>query len=315
MNSNEKNSLNQVVSTLLVETQERNQKNLWFELVKITNQDLIDALFKNFSKLTIYQIEDIIQETYFKFNKEILKRREKNKTLFLDEKGEKIGNFFSYLYIMAKNEALSVSKKATKMQPLTENYDAIEQKEILFDEENQLVKIEYRSKYLAISAIDPESQREAFYTIIQFELQAETYTNDDVAKIINAPSANAVTQRKKEAKKKYIQLLKNYGKRTKQTENIDSKRIENKIKQKLVQNSILEIKSENTKELELLIWQIILLTKEDNFENYCKFFLLDSVSETKNKENKIDFSELNYIFSHWIENLITYELLINPKLK
>ena len=134
--------------------------------------------------------------------------------------------------------------------------------------------------------------------------------------MIGASSANAVTQRKKEAKKKYIQLLNNYDKRLEQTEKFTLERIQKKIKKKLAQNSILDsvFKTKNRDELELVIWQIILLTKEENFENYCKFFLLDSISETSNKEIKLDFSELNYIFNHWIENKITYEMLINPKL-
>jgi len=217
---------------------------------------------------------------------------------------------------MARHEALSVIREVNKMQPLDENQDANLSTETQNYVSELEYKLEYRSKCLAISAIDPESQREAFYVIVQFELSGQKYTNDDVAKLIGASSANAVTQRKKEAKKKYIQLLNNYDKRLEQTEKFTLERIQKKIKKKLAQNSILDsvFKTKNRDELELVIWQIILLTKEENFENYCKFFLLDSISETSNKEIKLDFSELNYIFNHWIENKITYEMLINPKL-
>jgi DNA-directed RNA polymerase specialized sigma24 family protein len=321
MNTNEKNRLNQIVSTLLVETQDRIQKSLWRELVEITNEKLINTLFKNFSNLNIYQTENIVQETYLKFTTEVVTRSEKKQALFLDKEGKKVKNIFAYLYKIARNKAILFFKKMNKMQFLDENQDTELQIETIINDENKLLELEYRSKYLAISAIDPDSQREAFYTIIQFEFQEKKYTNDDVAKLINAPSGNAVTQRKKEARKKYIQLLKNYQKRTQQTENFTLERIEKKIKQKLAKKTILDapLETENREELGALIWQIILLTKDKNFDIYCKFFLLDSVSEISNsvlnKENETDFSELNYIFNHWTENQITYESLINPKLK
>ncbi len=320
MNNNQKNILNQFVATLLVETNEGNRKKIWRKLVENTNQKLINFLLKNFLNLTIYQIETIVQDTYLKFNEQILKKRESKQVVFLDKKLEKVENIFAYLYKIARNEAILVSKKATKTEFLHQNYDTKLQTEAVIDE-NQLSELEYRSKYLAISAINPHSQREAFYTFIQFEFQKtdsnKKYTNADIAKLINAPSANAVTQRKKEAKKKYIQLLKNYRKRIEQTENITLGRIEKKIKQKLTQYFIFNplLKSQNIEELEILLWQVILLTTDKNFENYCNFFLFDSLKEASNKENQINFSELNYIFNHWIENKITYESLINPKLK
>jgi DNA-directed RNA polymerase specialized sigma24 family protein len=321
MNTNEKNRLSQIVSNLLVETQERIQKSLWQELVEITNEKLINTLFKNFSKLNIYQTENIVQETYLKFITEIITRSEKRQILFLDKEGKQVKNIFAYLYKIAKNKTILFLKKMDKVQFLDENQDAIVETEIISNDENKLLELEYRSKYLAISAIDPDSQREAFYTIIQFEFQEEKYTNDDVAKLIHAPSGNAVTQRKKEARKKYIQLLKNYQKRIQQTESFTLERIEKRIRQKIAKKTILDtsLETENTEELGALIWQIILLTKDKNFEIYCKFFLLDSVLEISNselnKKNEIDFSELNYIFNHWTENQVTYESLINPKLK
>ncbi|PIY08701.1 MAG: hypothetical protein COZ18_10950 [Flexibacter sp. CG_4_10_14_3_um_filter_32_15] len=316
MNTDEKNRFNELVSDLLTETDKRIRTKLWRELLELTNQQFIVFLSKDFSTLTIHQCEDIVQEIYLKFNDKILEKRAKNETVYLDKNGDKVKDTFSYLYRMARHEALSVIREVNKMQPLDENQDANLSTETQNYVSELEYKLEYRSKCLAISAIDPESQREAFYVIVQFELSGQKYTNDDVAKLIGASSANAVTQRKKEAKKKYIQLLNNYDKRLEQTEKFTLERIQKKIKKKLAQNSILDsvFKTKNRDELELVIWQIILLTKEENFENYCKFFLLDSISETSNKEIKLDFSELNYIFNHWIENKITYEMLINPKL-
>ena len=230
MNTDEKNRFNELVSDLLTETDKRIRTKLWRELLELTNQQFIVFLSKDFSTLTIHQCEDIVQEIYLKFNDKILEKRAKNETVYLDKNGDKVKDTFSYLYRMARHEALSVIREVNKMQPLDENQDANLSTETQNYVSELEYKLEYRSKCLAISAIDPESQREAFYVIVQFELSGQKYTNDDVAKLIGASSANAVTQRKKEAKKKYIQLLNNYDKRLEQTEKFTLERIQKKIK-------------------------------------------------------------------------------------
>ena len=156
MNTDEKNRFNELVSDLLTETDKRIRTKLWRELLELTNQQFIVFLSKDFSTLTIHQCEDIVQEIYLKFNDKILEKRAKNETVYLDKNGDKVKDTFSYLYRMARHEALSVIREVNKMQPLDENQDANLSTETQNYVSELEYKLEYRSKCLAISAIDPE---------------------------------------------------------------------------------------------------------------------------------------------------------------